>query len=41
MPYRAIKRIRFDRDYLVGEEIPDEVVDPARAKFLADSNYFV
>lgn len=41
MPYRAIKRIRFDRDYLVGEEIPDEVVDPARAKFLADSNYIV
>ena len=41
MPYRALKRIRFDRDYLVGEEIPDEVVDPARAKFLADSNYIV
>lgn len=41
MPYRALKRIRFDRDYLVGEEVPDEVVDPARAKFLADSNYIV
>ena len=41
MPYRAIKRIRFDRDYLVGEEIPDEVVDPARVKFLEDSNYLV
>lgn len=41
MPYGALKRVRFDRDYLIGEEIPDEVVDPARAEFLINSSYIV
>ena len=31
MAYKAIKPVRFDRQYSIGETIPDAVVDPARA----------
>ena len=31
MAYKAIKPVRFDRRYSIGETIPDAVVDPARA----------
>lgn len=32
MAYIALKAIRFDRFYAVGEIIPEDVVDPAMAK---------
>lgn len=35
MPYIALKPIRFDRPYFIGETIPDEAVAPARAGDLA------
>ena len=31
MPYIALKPVRFDRDYIIGESIPDDVVNPGRA----------
>ena len=31
MAYIAEKPVRFDRSYNIGETIPDNVVDPARA----------
>ena len=31
MPYIAMKSVRFDRDYAIGELIPDGKVDPGRA----------
>lgn len=34
MAYIALQRVRFDRDYLVGESIPGEVVSPERAEAL-------
>lgn len=34
MPYIALRPCRFDRPYFIGETIPDEVVDPARAEGL-------
>ena len=34
MAYIAIKPVRFDRRYSIGEIIPDAVVDPARAPHL-------
>ena len=35
MPYIALKPTRFDRAYIIGERIPDSVVDPSRAEGLA------
>lgn len=32
MPYIATKPVRFDRDYCIGELIPDAVVDAGRAE---------
>ena len=34
MPYIARKTAKFDRDYSIGETIPDAVVDPGRAASL-------
>ena len=34
MPYIALRPCRFNRPYSIGETIPDEVVDPARAEGL-------
>lgn len=34
MAYIATKPVRFDRPYSIGENIPDAVVDPARAPHL-------
>lgn len=34
MPYIALKHVKFDREYLIGETIPDQVVDPSRAAAL-------
>ena len=34
MPYIAKRPCRFNRPYSIGETIPDEVVDPARAEGL-------
>lgn len=31
MPYIALKPTKFDREYMIGETIPDHVVDPSRA----------
>lgn len=36
MAYIAIKPVRFDRRYSIGEIIPDAVVDPARAPKLRE-----
>lgn len=36
MAYIAIKPVRFDRRYSIGEIIPDAVVDPARAPKLQE-----
>jgi len=34
--YVALKPVRFDRTYAVGEEIPPEVIDPRSVKRLID-----
>lgn len=34
MPYIALKHVKFDREYVIGETIPDHVVDPSRAAAL-------
>ena len=34
MPYIALKHVKFDREYMIGETIPDHVVDPSRAAAL-------
>lgn len=34
MPYIALKPVKFDREYLVGEIIPDQAVDECRAAAL-------
>lgn len=34
MPYSAKQLVRFDREYAIGETIPDAVVDPVRAESL-------
>ena len=34
MPYIALKPVKFDREYLVGEIIPDQAVDAGRASAL-------
>ena len=34
MPYIAKKKARFDREYRIGEPIPDAAVDPSRARSL-------
>ena len=36
MAYIATKPVRFDRPYSIGENIPDAVVDPARAPKLQE-----
>ena len=35
--YVALKPVRFDKDYIIGEIIPDKVLDPASIKRLIDN----
>lgn len=39
MTYVALRHVRFDRDYRVGEEIRDEAVDPGMACSLTNMGY--
>lgn len=34
MAYTALKPVRFDKDYIIGENIPDNVIDDSRVKDL-------
>lgn len=36
MAYIATKPVRFDKDYAIGEIIPDEVIDPSMTKKLVE-----
>ena len=36
MAYIAARPVRFDRDYKIGERIPPEAIDPARARNLVE-----
>lgn len=36
MAYIANKPVRFDKDYSIGEIVPDEVIDPKMKKRLID-----
>lgn len=36
MPYIALKAVKFDRSYNIGEEIPEEVIEPKMRKKLAN-----
>ncbi len=41
MSYIAIKPVRFDKDYAIGEIIPDDVIDPAMINRLSEMGRIV